>query len=362
MKLLKTLGGIGALVALVACSNPVTSGVTSGGVPAGAKNAVTIQINGGTGRSGLVSVGTASLRADVYDILLYNATQTYRTVVSGSSGSAVLTDLVPGTYGLLVLAGKSNGSTTYWGQPAALVLGSGDIPYLASGSLSGAPAGLTGGGVVVASSGNTVASVSIQNIVYSITATGTTGSNPFSAPLSSAFSVTYSWDLFLNQTTYGSLAGAPIAFSYAAYSLTGSTYNLFNITGGASFASADYPSVLASGTARGIHPFSITGHFTSPGSGGTSQISFGTSPSGGYSKVGEILFLNPLVSNPNALDFSSIPTQSGPAYDWYVPSSSYLTTAMAAITDSSNVAVPGAATVNFSGPSATVTVGWGSGL
>jgi hypothetical protein len=356
------LSAVAALVALAACANPVGTTVAAGGVPAGAKNAVTIQINGGTGRSGLVSVGTASLRADVYDILLYNATKTYRAVVSGSSGSAVLTDLVPGTYGLLVLAGKSNGATTYWGQPAALVLGSGDIPYLTNGTLAGAPAGLTGTGVVVPASGNTVANVSIQNIVYSITATGTTGSNPYSVPLNSAFTVTYTWDLFLNQTTYGSLAGAPISFSFAASSLTGSTYNLFDITGGASFVSTDFPSVSILGTSRGIHPVSITGNFVSPGSGGTSQISFGSAWTGGFAKVGEVMFYNPLDSSASPVDFSSIPTQSGLAYDWYVPSSSYLTTAMAGITDSNGAPVPGAATVNFSGPSATVTVGWGSGL
>lgn len=338
---------------LTGCQGPVAN---DGPVPAGAKNSVTIKINPKVSRSGLIDVSTASLRSDVYDIILYNASNTYRTVVSSAGTAATLTNVIPATYGVLVMAGKSNGATSILGAPAAVVLGTGDIPYLPSGPvLTGVAAELDGRGVTVAPTGNTAISVTLQNIVYSIASTGT-GSNPYTVGIGNAFDVEFSYDLFFNSNSATNAVANSVA-PPVGYANLGAA-NQLTVTGAApTFVSTTVTGLASTGT---LHPLKIKGSFTAPATSGTSTFSLNTGGmvNGGSAYTGMVLFhtaANSLVF------FNTLQTQSGTPYNWYLPSDA-LTVAMPAIKDVNNVAVPGAATVNFSAPGAEVTVGWGAGL
>jgi hypothetical protein len=360
------VAGVFAVLALAGCAGPVAlAGGTT--LPPSTTNTVTVAINPSTARSGLISVGTASARADVYDVILYNASNVYRIVVSSNATAALMTNIVPSTYGVLVLAGKSNGAAQFYGKSAAVVLGSGDIPYLPAGhnpaTVTGVASALDGRGVVVAATGNTAVSVTLQNLVYSISSSvmgaASSTANPFTAGVTNSFTVTHSYDLFLNLTsaTNANSLESPLEYinlgSLPHTKVTGATptYITTSVTGNAIAAT--------------FHPLAITTTFTAPATSGTSVISLDTagvaSGQPGRDGIGEVRFYNSVLNSGGAVSFSTLTPQSGTAYNWYLPSDS-LTVAMPAITDSvTNAAVPGSVTVNFSAPGVATTIGWGAG-
>lgn len=337
-----------AVLALMGCTSPASSG---------SQGEVTISIGPAESRSGLIDVTTAALRADLYDVILYNATHTYRALVTTSSTAAVLTNVVPGTYAVLVLAGKTNGATLVGGAPAAILLGSGDVPYKTNfatvplvGTVANATTPTDGRGVVVAGGGNTAISVTLQNLVYTVTGTNTTGMGPLVAGVGSSFTVNANLSVFSNRTSASNASGyGPIDLQF--YS---SSVNYFGYTGAATFASSE---MVGPSSLRGWGSYTLASTFNAPAVAGTSTytLNVGNATSPG---IGKFLFYNEL--SGSTTQFNLIPSQSGTPTNWFAPSDN-LTVAMPAIKDVSNVAVPGSTIVNFSAPGAAVTIGWGTG-
>jgi hypothetical protein len=353
-KPLGLLAAFGLMATLLAgCAGPLQVNGSSGQ----ATNAVQITIGSPASRSGLISVTTAQAQSDTYEVLLYNAAHLYRTILNTNSGT--LTNITPGTYAVLVLAGKSNG-TKINGQNATLLLGTGDIPYTPGHTIAGAPDGYTGTGVTIAATGITNVSLNLENVIFSVSSTAL-GSNPYSIGINSVFSVTFSYDLFLNQFQSTLDSGSTPAGHIwnegpIGYCNLGSV-NFFSTSGAALGGSPTY-----SLQSPDNHTLNYTGNFTAGATSGTSVIAL---DAGGVNnavsaQIGRLTFVNVVgflsTGATGGTYYSQLTPapQSGTATDWYLPSPS-LATAYA------SVGVAGAATVNFSAPGAGMTIGWGAG-
>jgi hypothetical protein len=305
-----------ALALFWACSAPTGPNIENSNTTT--SGSIVVNFPNSNGQKGLINISKASTYSNYYELIAYNAANFYyinsNTSNKASSTGGTIANVSPGTYTIIALAGLATGDTitgATWGfsfttAPNVVLLGSNSQT-----------------GVTVTAGNTTNVSLTLTNVLYNITCSGTEigTTNTYSVPVSSNYTVTISGDT-------GSSMLVPISFAQSLWATT--------------------PSNLVQTSQA--QAWTVTATFAAPSSAGSTVIEFNQSGvpvdildtnTTGYAASNVKYICNLTGTYWNIAPIDSLPGYVSGGYDTKI--------------------APGSVNVNFSIGGIAAGVTWGSG-